>query len=412
MDESLRKKFLKKKILNKKLSNSSDIMANKLEAAKRLKKKRELFIKNQQTAVTKQKQLEIIKQHNLAIDKFKEKKKKLLEEKRIEKANRKKQKENINNAGRTFIKNKTIYLTYHKNVPQFVFNNWKINNPSYKIEFSKNNDCTNFIKKNMNKELVNIFNKLERGAWKADLWRICKLYLNGGVYSDVDINPEPYFSLHNDDDDYDINFKLDRTIPKKATFISIISGMNHRAIFQALMIEKHDGKNNFILGIIIHFLQEYYFNNKKGWNWPTYNMNSFIRYNLNKDIKPFHNYYLNKIKIPIHIGKSSKNTKSIKLGWFPNTVKYTITLKNTNTNDYNLSIKNNHLVIEKKNNDEEGWNIDINSDIHIDLDKPEILYFFQEGFIDNTYYNNIKDIGVYNKQRQYILKSRYASYPF
>ena len=386
-------------------------MARKLEAAKKLKKKRELLYKNQHDAFTKQKQLEIIKQHNIAIDKFKEKKKKLLEEKRIEKAIRKKQKDDINNEGRSYIKNKTIYLTYHKNVPQFVFNNWKINNPSYKIEFSKNNDCTNFLKKNMNNELVTIFNKLERGAWKADLWRICKLYLNGGVYSDVDINPEPYFSNHNDDDDYDINFKLDRTIPKKATFISTISYVNKKSIFQAIIIEKHNGKNNFILGMIIHFLQEYYNNHNKPWNWPTNNMYNFISYNLNKDIKPFHNYYLDKIKIPIHIGKSSQNTKSIKLGWFPNAVSYTITLKNTNTNDYNLSIKNNHLVIEKKKNDNEGWDININSDIHINLDKPEILYFFQEGYLYDSHYNS-KHIGVLNKHRKFILKSRYASYPF
>ena len=115
MDESLRNKFLKKKFLSKKFNNSSDIMARKLEAAKKLKKKRELLYKNQHDAFTKQKQLEIIKQHNIAIDKFKEKKKKLLEEKRIEKAIRKKQKDDINNEGRSYIKNKTIYLTYHNN---------------------------------------------------------------------------------------------------------------------------------------------------------------------------------------------------------------------------------------------------------------------------------------------------------
>ena len=311
-----------------------------------------------------------------------------------------------------FIENKTIYLTYFKNVPAFVFYNWNINNPSYAIEFSKNNDCISFLEQHMNHELVNIFNNLDRGAWKADLWRICKLYLNGGVYSDVDINPEPYYRISDDNDDYDINFRLDKSIPKKATFISVL-GAEHNSIFQALLIEKHSGKNNFILGIILNFLQEYYNNNNKSFNWPTNNMYNFIMYNVNEELRPFHNYTLNKIKVNIHIGNSTSNKKSINLGWFPDKTKYTITLKNANINDYNLSIKNNHLQIEKKIDDnKEGWNINIESDLYIDLHKPEILYFYREGHIYYSKKNSWTNIGIINKHNKYLLKSRYESYPF
>ncbi len=262
----------------------------------------------------------------------------------------------------------------------------------------------------MNSELVHIFNNLDRGAWKADLWRICKLYLNGGVYSDVDINPEPYLS--NYDDDYDINFKLDRSIPKKPTFISVL-GSEHHSIFQALMIEKHNGRNNFILGIILNFLQEYYNNNNKSFNWPTNNMYNFIMYNVNEELKPFHNYSLNKIKVYINIGNSTSNKKSINLGWFPDNTQYTVSLKNANTNDYTFSIKNNHLLIEKKLDDnKEGWDMNIESDLHIDLHKPEILYFFREGHTYHSRRNSPLNIGIINRHNKYLLKSRYDSYPF
>lgn len=37
--------------------------------------------------------------------------------------------------------------------------------------------------------IKNLFEEIEYGPYKCDFWRLCKLYINGGVYSDIDIEP-------------------------------------------------------------------------------------------------------------------------------------------------------------------------------------------------------------------------------
>jgi len=46
-----------------------------------------------------------------------------------------------------------------------------------------------FLKNNFNGYIVNLFKVIHIGMYKADLWRLCKLYIHGGVYSDVDLVP-------------------------------------------------------------------------------------------------------------------------------------------------------------------------------------------------------------------------------
>tara|TARA_B110000211_G_scaffold158151_1_gene179016 strand:+ start:7527 stop:7868 length:342 start_codon:yes stop_codon:yes gene_type:complete len=83
--------------------------------------------------------------------------------------------------------NKTIYMTYKKNIPYKVKNRWIEYNDSYNIDFSLDKDCLDFLKNNFN--IYNLFNNINIGAFKADLWRLCKLYKNSGVYADVDLVP-------------------------------------------------------------------------------------------------------------------------------------------------------------------------------------------------------------------------------
>lgn len=70
-----------------------------------------------------------------------------------------------------------------------VFNRWLELNPDWKIEFSTDDDCIEFIDKHFGQEYVDLFNHIKSGANKADLWRLCKLYVEGGVYTDIDIIP-------------------------------------------------------------------------------------------------------------------------------------------------------------------------------------------------------------------------------
>ena len=59
----------------------------------------------------------------------------------------KKLKETNKNMQTKNIQNKTIYMTYKKDIPQFVYDRWLDINKNYKIDFSKDKDCTDFLKK-------------------------------------------------------------------------------------------------------------------------------------------------------------------------------------------------------------------------------------------------------------------------
>lgn len=61
----------------------------------------------------------------------------------------------------------------------------KKQNPNFKLEYYSDKEAKNFIKKNFNKEVVWAFDKLKPGAYKADLFRYCILYIKGGIYSDL-----------------------------------------------------------------------------------------------------------------------------------------------------------------------------------------------------------------------------------
>lgn len=63
---------------------------------------------------------------------------------------------------------------------------WKINNPNYAYFLFNDNERKQFIKKNFNENVYNAYCKIVPGAFKADLWRYCALYIYGGVCVDLD----------------------------------------------------------------------------------------------------------------------------------------------------------------------------------------------------------------------------------
>lgn len=82
-----------------------------------------------------------------------------------------------------------IYLTwYTKNLPpkmQENVDNLKQTNPEFTFNLFDDEDCRNFISKHFNLDVLAAFDKLIPGAYKADLWRYCVLYINGGIYLDI-----------------------------------------------------------------------------------------------------------------------------------------------------------------------------------------------------------------------------------
>lgn len=97
-------------------------------------------------------------------------------------------------------------------------------NPGYRYEYYNDADCISFMEKNFGTHVVNAFNILKPGAFKADLFRYCYIYIKGGIYLDIDLEP---------------TIPFDDIIPCEADFVScrenIISYPKLRGIWQAFM---------------------------------------------------------------------------------------------------------------------------------------------------------------------------------
>jgi mannosyltransferase OCH1-like enzyme len=82
-----------------------------------------------------------------------------------------------------------IYQTWEtKDLPEKMRENierLKSQNPEFEYHLFDDSERREFIKQNFNEEVLNAYNKIVPGAYRADLWRYCVLYINGGVYMDI-----------------------------------------------------------------------------------------------------------------------------------------------------------------------------------------------------------------------------------
>ena len=258
--------------------------------------------------------------------------------------------------------NKTIYMTYKKPVPKIVYDRWKNHNPNYNIELSLNQDCMLFLQHHINPFAAALFNYIPRGMYKADLWRLCKLYINGGVYADVDL--VPYINIYN--------------LNKDITFYSCLTPKS-KSIFQAFIVNFSKPRNNLIFIFLLSFLINKPYEKTNG---PTYDMYECIKYNLDGvEPEPFVCYDLEEVKIKINIGSSDKNVKQIKLYYFPPNILFSIRLNENTTNDkFKYRIYNNILFVKRMDTNT-GW--DYNHSLDICIKSKERIFLFKEDWEDD-----------------------------
>jgi hypothetical protein len=267
--------------------------------------------------------------------------------------------------------NKTIFMTYKKKIPDIVFDRWKKLNPDYNIVLSLDNDCINFLKHNFNDYIVNLFKVIRVGMYKADLWRLCKLYVHGGVYADVDL--VPYINIDN--------------LDKEVTFYSCIADSND-SIFQAFMINFSKPKNPLIL----HFIISYLLNDPYQYpNGPTYDMYNCLKHNLNiENIKHDTKYNMNEVKINIFVGSSKLHTKIINLFYFPTDILYTIKLvmkNNPYPDRFSCKIESNYLYVTRIDDTPDiGW--DHPHSVDICIKSKESIYLFKEKLLEKNVLNS------------------------
>lgn len=94
-----------------------------------------------------------------------------------------------------------IYQTWsNKNLPSKMkecVEKLKKDNPEFTYHLYDDDMSRTFIEKNYDKSVLNAYDKLIPGAFKADLWRYCILYKKGGIYLDIKFQCENNFKLIN-----------------------------------------------------------------------------------------------------------------------------------------------------------------------------------------------------------------------
>jgi len=85
-----------------------------------------------------------------------------------------------------------IYQTWFtKDLPQKMRERVELlkrQNPRFNHYLYDDNDCREFIKTHFKSDVLEAYDSLIPGAYKADLWRLCILFINGGIYLDIKLN--------------------------------------------------------------------------------------------------------------------------------------------------------------------------------------------------------------------------------
>lgn len=85
---------------------------------------------------------------------------------------------------------KVIYQTYSTTeIPFYAkiqVRNFRRRNKNYRYEFYDDQQIEQFIKEHFNEKIYNMYQRIQIGAAKADFFRYAILYINGGIYLDLD----------------------------------------------------------------------------------------------------------------------------------------------------------------------------------------------------------------------------------
>jgi mannosyltransferase OCH1-like enzyme len=103
---------------------------------------------------------------------------------------------------------KIIWQTYeseYKDLPPLALecaNSWQEKNPDWEYRYVSGKERAEFVLNNFGQEWFNVYNSYKANILRADLWRYMCLYINGGLYVDLDIlckeSIENFFNLsHN-----------------------------------------------------------------------------------------------------------------------------------------------------------------------------------------------------------------------
>lgn len=100
-------------------------------------------------------------------------------------------------------KKKKMEVVSENVIPKIIWQTWKVKtnfgpgmqkavdsidtlNPDYEHRICDDQDCEDYVREHFEPEVLEAYQTLVPKAFKADLWRYCVLYREGGVYMDID----------------------------------------------------------------------------------------------------------------------------------------------------------------------------------------------------------------------------------
>ena len=134
-------------------------------------------------------------------------------------------------------------------------------NPDYEYLFFNNVQCREFIKKHFNDEYLYYYDILFPGAFKADYFRYCFLYINGGCYFDCKnillkslddlITRNDELLLTQDHHSTGLYNAVMMSVPKNILFLELINRIKYKIIhfneiYKSLIIQEYNKLETFL----------------------------------------------------------------------------------------------------------------------------------------------------------------------
>lgn len=145
---------------------------------------------------------------------------------------------------------KIIHQSYKYNylhVNNYVaVHSWRSMNLNYEYKYWNDNDIKKFIKENFDMNVLKAYDMLYAGAYKSDIFRLCVLYIHGGIWTDISSICE---------------YPLDLLIDKSDEFITCKdtpSQVTNPNIYQAFIVVN---RKNSLLKSILYFIVDRVINN-------------------------------------------------------------------------------------------------------------------------------------------------------
>jgi mannosyltransferase OCH1-like enzyme len=238
-------------------------------------------------------------------------------------------------------------------------------NPEYEYKFFDDKDCREFIKNNFEEDVLDTYDILNPGAYKADLFRYCYIYIHGGCYFDNKyILRIPLRKIIKENDDNLYCKDTGEDLMFNSIIMSIKNAIEIKKCIENIV---HNVKNNFYGFIPLEPT------GPKLFNKYTFDKNVLLKhvvkgsYYENSQILIkntnilFANTHYKGYYIP-NIAQQYHTLFYDKLIYYKNIQKinnYTILVYPHNRLDlFHFDIINNKIIIQKINNDN-GWNFNL-----------------------------------------------------